>query len=70
MDAVEHGMSVTVTRGGRSIGELTPIHRAPRFLSREEFVRLGSGLTPIDIGQFRRDLDGVVDGDLAAPYDR
>jgi prevent-host-death family protein len=38
MDAVEHGQSFTVTRDGHQIGELIPLRRRRRFVSRQEFA--------------------------------
>jgi antitoxin (DNA-binding transcriptional repressor) of toxin-antitoxin stability system len=70
MDAVEHGTTFTVTRDGRGIGELIPLRRAPRFLSRDEIIRLGAGLGPIDVSRFRLDLDGALDGELGDSYAR
>ena len=40
MDAVEHGQSFTVTRGGHRIGELIPLRRRRRFVSRQEFAAM------------------------------
>ena len=40
MDAVEHGQSFTVTRDGHQIGELIPIRRRRRFVSRQEFAAM------------------------------
>lgn len=66
MDAVERGGSFAVTRDGRPIGELIPLRRRRRFLSRAEFAR-GSQLAPeIDIAAFRADQDAAYDQDLAA----
>lgn len=36
MDAVEHGRSFTVTRDGHRIGELIPLRRHRRFVSRQD----------------------------------
>jgi len=38
MDAVEHGQAFTVTRDGHQIGELIPLRRRRRFVSRTEFA--------------------------------
>ena len=70
MDAVERGDSFAVTRDGHRIGELIPLRRRRRFLSRAEFAR-GSTLAPsMDIDAFRADQDAAYDQDLADPYAR
>lgn len=70
MDAVEHGESFTVTRDGRPIGELVPLRRRKRYLTRVEFAR-GSQLTPsVDITAFRADQDAAFDEALSDPYAR
>lgn len=70
MDAVEHGASFTVTRGGRGIGELVPLRRTSRFLPRDVVLALGSGLGPIDISRLRLDLDAALDTAIDDPYAR
>ncbi len=70
MDAVERGDSFAVTRDGRQIGELVPLRRRRRFVSRAEFAR-GSHLAPlIDISAFRADQDAAYNQDLIDPYAR
>lgn len=70
MDAVERGASFTVTRDGRQIGELIPLGRRPRFVSRAEFAR-GSQLAPlIDVAAFRADQEPALDQSLSDPYAR
>jgi prevent-host-death family protein len=70
MDAVERGDSFTVTRDGRQIGELVPLRRRSRFVSRAEFAR-GSQLAPlIDIAAFRADQDAAYNQGLSDPYAR
>lgn len=57
MDAVERGDSFAVTRDGHRIGELIPLRRGRRFVSRAEFAR-GSQLAPlIDVAAFRADQE-------------
>lgn len=70
MDAVERGDSFAVTRDGRQIGELIPLRRRRRFVSRAEFAR-GSQLAPlIDIVGFRADQDAAYNQGLTDPYAR
>ncbi|MEI6254378.1 MAG: prevent-host-death protein [Mycobacteriaceae bacterium] len=70
MDAVERGDSFAVTRDGHRIGELIPLRRRRRFLSRAEFAR-GSQLAPrIDLAAFRADQDAAFGQTLIDPYAR
>jgi len=70
MDAVEQGDSFAITRDGHQIGELIPLRRRHRFVSRAEFAR-GSQLAPlIDIVAFRADQDAVYEQALTDPYAR
>jgi len=70
MDAVERGDSFAVTRDGHRIGELIPLRRQRRFLSRAEFAR-GSQLAPkIDLAAFRADQDAAFGQELSDPYAR
>ena len=70
MDAVERGEVFTVTRDGRQIGELIPLRRPKRFVTRADFER-GSRATPrVDADRFRADLDAGVDPTLGDPFDR
>jgi prevent-host-death family protein len=70
MDAVEHGQAYTVTRDGRGIGELVPLRRRRRFVSREEIAALSRSAPSIDIEAFRADQDAFLDQDLSDPYER
>ncbi|MDR3202025.1 MAG: hypothetical protein LBT54_02660 [Bifidobacteriaceae bacterium] len=69
MDGVERGLSFTVTRAGREIGELAPVGHGRRFIGREQFARLHNA-TSVDVAAFRRDQDSWLDGSLSDPYDR
>lgn len=70
MDAVERGDSFAVTRDGHQIGELIPLRRGRRFVSRADFAR-GSQLAPlIDIAAFRADQDVAYNQALDDPYAR
>lgn len=70
MDAVEHGQSFTVTRDGHSIGELIPLRRRPRFVSRQQFAGSSRNAPGIDLDAFRADQDAAADHEAAGPYDR
>jgi antitoxin (DNA-binding transcriptional repressor) of toxin-antitoxin stability system len=61
MDAVEHGQAFTVTRDGRSIGELVPLRQRRRFVSRVEFAAMSRPALAIDAGAFRGDQDAAAD---------
>ncbi|HYS40428.1 MAG TPA: type II toxin-antitoxin system prevent-host-death family antitoxin [Pseudonocardiaceae bacterium] len=69
MDAVQHGQSFTVTRDGHRIGELIPLRRRRRFVSRQEFGAMSRNAPRIDIETFRADQDAVADHEVASPYD-
>lgn len=64
MDAVERGEAFTVTRDGRSIGELTPLRHRQRFVSRSSFAHLSHTAPVIDLDRFRRDQAAAYDEGL------
>ncbi|WP_330251732.1 type II toxin-antitoxin system prevent-host-death family antitoxin [Nocardia sp. NBC_00565] len=70
MDAVEHGQSFTVTRDGHRIGELIPLRRRRRFVSRDDFVAMSRNAPAVDLAAFRADQDALVEHDVSGPYDR
>lgn len=70
MDAVERGESFVVTRDGHRIGELIPLRRPKRWVTREEFAAMSRGAPRIDLDAFRADQDAAIDQDLHDPYDR
>jgi len=70
MDGVERGESFLVTRDGRTIAELVPFRRPPRFVSRDDFARVWEGLPDIDPDRFRTDVDDVVSPEWDDPYAR
>ncbi|MFI7001277.1 type II toxin-antitoxin system Phd/YefM family antitoxin [Nocardia sp. NPDC050175] len=70
MDAVEHGRSFTVTRDGHRIGELIPLRRKRRFVSREDFAAMSRNAPDIDLEAFRADQEAAVDTEASSPYDR
>lgn len=70
MDAVERGDAFMITRDGRQIGELVPLRRRRRFVSRADFAA-GSRLAPeMDLAAFRADQDTAYDNDMRDPYAR
>jgi prevent-host-death family protein len=70
MDAVEHGQSFTVTRDGHRIGELIPIRRRRRFVSRQEFAAMSRNAPETDLEAFRADQDAAADHEADSAYER
>lgn len=68
MDAVERGQSFTVTRDGHEIGELVPLRRRRRFVSRAEFAEASRFAPAVDLAAFRADQDAAYDQDTVDPY--
>jgi prevent-host-death family protein len=62
---VEAGRTIIVSRNGTPVGELRPIRRR-RFVPRATIADASAHAARIDAGQFRADLDAVVDPD---PHD-
>jgi antitoxin (DNA-binding transcriptional repressor) of toxin-antitoxin stability system len=69
MDAVEHGQSFTVTRDARRIGELIPLRRRRRFISRQEFAAMSRNAPAIDLEAFRADQNAPLDHEADSRYD-
>jgi antitoxin (DNA-binding transcriptional repressor) of toxin-antitoxin stability system len=70
MDALESGQSFTVTRDGREIGELIPLRRRRRFVTRDEFAAMSRSAASIDIDAFRADQAESADHEVDDPYER
>ena len=70
MDAVEHGQSFTVTRDGHRIGELIPIRRRRRFVSRQEFAAMSRNAPESDLEAFRADQNAAADHEAGSAYER
>jgi prevent-host-death family protein len=70
MDAVEGGQSFTVTRDGRSIGELVPLGHRRRFVPRAEFAAMSRNAPEMSLDAFRADQDAAADQELDDPYGR
>jgi len=69
MDAVEGGQAFTVTRDGRSIGELVPLRRRRRFVSRAEFTSMSHRASVIGPDAFRADQEAAAE-QAGSAYDR
>lgn len=62
IDAVASGESFVITRNGVAVAELRPIRRTERrFVPKAEVIALAASGPHVDLGQFRSDLDRVVD---------
>lgn len=70
MNAVEHGQPFTVTRDGHPIGELIPLRRQRRFVSRQEFAAMSRNAPQGSLDAFRADQDATADHEDDYPYDR
>lgn len=70
MDAVQNGQSFTVTRDGHQIGQLVPLRRRRRFVSRAEFAAMSRTAPEIDLDAFRADQDATAEAYADDPYDR
>ena len=65
IDAVAAGQTFVVTRNGVPVAELRPIAPTRRqFVAKAQLVALGAGGPHIDLGEFRADLDRIVDQSL------
>ncbi len=65
IDAVAAGETFVVTRNGVPVAELRPIAPARRkFVAKADLVALGAAGPHVDLGQFRADLDRIVDQHL------
>jgi len=70
MDAVQNGESFVVTRDGHRIGELIPLRRRRRFVSRREFAAMSRSAPDISLDAFRADQEATADQEADDPYDR
>jgi antitoxin (DNA-binding transcriptional repressor) of toxin-antitoxin stability system len=64
------GSPFTVTRDGQQIGELIPIRRRRRFVSRQEFGAMSRNAPGNDLEAFRADQDAVADHEAGSPDER
>jgi antitoxin (DNA-binding transcriptional repressor) of toxin-antitoxin stability system len=70
MDAVQGGQSFTVTRDGHQIGELIPLRRRRRFVSRSEFAAMSRRASDVSLEAFRADQDATAEQETDDPYGR
>lgn len=70
MDDVERGRSFTVTRDGHQIGELVPLRRRSRFISRADFAAASRNAPAVDLAAFRADQLAAFDEGADDPYAR
>ncbi|MET8000212.1 type II toxin-antitoxin system Phd/YefM family antitoxin [Nonomuraea glycinis] len=70
MDGLERGEQYAVTRNGHHIGDLVPIRRRRRAVSRAEFAAVSRGMPHVDDRDYRRDMDRHVNDEFYDPYER
>ncbi|MGV9338018.1 type II toxin-antitoxin system Phd/YefM family antitoxin [Streptomyces sp. NPDC003688] len=68
LDALQEGQSFTVTRDGHPIGELVPLRRRRRFVSREKFATPSRTAPGVELDAFRADQDAMADLYLNEPW--
>ena len=65
IDAVAAGETFVVTRNGVPVAELRPIAPPRRkFVAKADLAALGATGPHVDLGEFRTDLDRIVDQSL------
>jgi len=70
MDAVEQGQSFTVTRDGHQIGQLVPLRRRRRFVSRQEFAAMSRNAPDTGLEGFRADQEAAADHEATSACDQ
>lgn len=70
MDAVQNGQAFIVTRDGHQIGELIPLRRRRRFVSRAEFAAMSHAASTVDPDAFRADQEAALDHEASSVYER
>ena len=60
MRRLDAGETFIVTRAGKPVGELSPLHRQ-RFVNTDTVLGLFHRAPPVDAEQFRADLDRIAD---------
>ncbi|MGS2647575.1 type II toxin-antitoxin system Phd/YefM family antitoxin [Streptosporangium sp. G12] len=70
MDGLERGERYAVTRNGHHIGDLVPLRRRRRAVSRADFAAVSRGMPLLDDRKYREDMDHNVNDDPYDPYDR
>ncbi|MFE9612101.1 prevent-host-death protein [Streptomyces sp. NPDC006012] len=69
-DATQGGQSFTVTHDGHPIGQLVPLRRRRRFVSRQEFAAMSRTAPDIGLDTFHADQDATADTYLDDPCAR
>jgi hypothetical protein len=69
-DAVEREQGFTDSRDGHQIGDLVPIRRKRRFVSRQEFAAMSRNAPAGSLDAFRADQDATADHEDGDPDDR
>ena len=64
------GEQITITDRGRPIADLGPHRGGFRFARKADVQQTFRGLASVDVVQFRRDLDAVLDPVFHDPYVR
>jgi antitoxin (DNA-binding transcriptional repressor) of toxin-antitoxin stability system len=67
LDAVQSGLSFTVMRDGQQIGELIPLRRRRRFVSRAEFGVMSQAAPHMSLEAFRADQEATGDDEVSDP---
>lgn len=62
VERAQRGERLTITRDGRAVAQLVALTRPPVAL--EELRRRWARLPLVDIGDFRRDIDAIIDPTL------
>lgn len=70
MDAVQGGQTFTVTRDGHQIGELIPLRRRRRFVTRGEFAAMSRSAPGVSLDAFRADQAATAEQEPDDPYGR
>ena len=70
MDDLQGGQSFTVTRDGHRIGELIPMRRHRRFVTRDEFAAMSHNAATVDVAALRADQDAAAEHESVDPYER
>ena len=62
IDRILAGETLTVTRSGTPVAELRPVPRRP--ITSDALLERFSRLAPVDLAQFRADVDSLFDTSL------
>jgi antitoxin (DNA-binding transcriptional repressor) of toxin-antitoxin stability system len=64
------GNRFIVTRDGHQIGELIPLRRRRRFVSRAEFAAMSNAAPTVDLDAIRADQEATLDNEISRAYAR